>query len=332
MNIRNYQQLPIRIFAVFALSLLAYARQTGASPTAPCLAVGQMSSWDALDRMLTVKSDAGDFFDLHYEDSSTFTDGKTTLAPQDLNMDDRLCVETFGDPGQSVASHVLVTRRFEIDLRDRQGLLEWQRDSVFGTVKSMDTTNDRIAVRTPRGPDVMIDAVGPIASWTLPAQARDPADVIPSNWEKLTVGDEIYIRGDRVPGTGAIRARVIVSGGFRSFVGSIESMDPLKEFLHLRDFRSGSSRSMHFDFIPIYIVGSVSRSADRHLYSATAGDLNEGDSVLVLGREDEKTGRIDAFLLITGFSRDGIVQAGPGQSSDWIFKALGFGGPPSIDP
>jgi len=53
-----------------------------------------------------------------------------------------------------------------------------------------------------------------------------------SNWEKLTVGDEIYIRGDRVPGTGAIRARVIVSGGFRSFVGSIESMDPLTRIFH----------------------------------------------------------------------------------------------------
>lgn len=332
MNINNYPQITIPLFAVFSLSLSAHARPTGVFSAGSCLVAGQMSTWDALDRVLTVKSDARDYFHLPYNDSATFSDGKTTLEPRDLNLDDRLCVEAFSDQGQSVASRILVTRRSEIDLRDRQDLLEWQRNGVFGTINSLDTTDARIVVRTPGGSEVMIDALGPIASWTLPAQTRNPADLIPTNWKKLTVGDEIYIRGDRVPGTGVIRAKLIVTGGFRSFVGSIESMDPLREFLHLRDFRSDGIRSMHFDFMPIYIVGSASRSTDRHLYAATAGDLNEGDSVLVLGREDPKTGRIDAFLLITGFSRDGIVQAGPGQSSDWIFKAVGFGGPPSITP
>ena len=65
---------------------------------------------------------------------------------------------------------------------------------------------------------------------------------------------------------------------------------------------------------------------DRHLYLATVGDLNEGDSVLILGRENGQTGNIDAFLLITGFSPGGVLQPGPGQSADWIFQAIGFGG------
>jgi len=124
-----------------------------------------------------------------------------------------------------------------------------------------------------------------------------------------------------------MRARLIVSGGFRSFDGSIESMEPLTRLLHLRDFRSGRDRSVHFDFMPIYVAGKnvEADTRERRLYPATVGDLKEGDSVLILGRENEQTGDIDAFLLIAGFS-PGSVQPGPGQSADWIFQAIGFGG------
>lgn len=125
-----------------------------------------------------------------------------------------------------------------------------------------------------------------------------------------------------------MRARLIVSGGFRSVAGSIESMEPLKELLLLRDFRSGRGRPVHFDFLRIYVVGKneAPGARDRRLYLATIGDLNEGDSVLILGRENHQTGDIEAFLLITGFSPDGVLQPGPGQAADWIFQAIGFGG------
>jgi len=108
-------------------------------------------------------------------------------------------------------------------------------------------------------------------------------------------------------------------------------MYSLTEMLRLRDFRSGRSRSVHFDFRQIYIVGKASGLEGRHLYSATVGDLKEGDSVLVLARHDGEAGNVDG-LLITGFSRDGIVGPAPGESSDWIFKAVGFGGQPSTQP
>jgi hypothetical protein len=83
----------------------------------------------------------------------------------------------------------------------------------------------------------------------------------------------------------------------------------------------------------IYVVGknTVPSAQDRHVYSATVGDLKEGDSVLILGRENDQTGDIQAFLLITGFSPGGILQPGPGQSPDWIFQAIGFGGRKALE-
>jgi len=58
----------------------------------------------------------------------------------------------------------------------------------------------------------------------------------------------------------------------------------------------------------------------------TVANLDGGDSVLILGRENHQTGDIEAFLLIAGFSASGALQPGPGLSPDWIFPAIGFGG------
>jgi hypothetical protein len=210
--------------------------------------------------------------------------------------------------------------------------VHWQQESVFGTVASLDTDNRRIELRTPGGSDVSIDIAEPIAFWVLPAQADDPAEAVTGNWRKAGIGDDLYVRGERQPGTAAIRARLIVAGGFRTFVGTVDAMDPLTETVQLRDFRSGRVRSIRFDFMPIYVAARGATPDHHHLYGATVGDLKEGDSVLILADQDVQTSRIRAFVLITGFSREGILGPASGQSSDWIFKAVGIGGRATARP
>ncbi len=229
---------------------------------------------------------------------------------------------------QQIASRVRVTVRAEIEARDKRELARWQAEGLFGTVRSLDPVNHRIAVSVPTSSDVSVDAGGSVAFWILPAAAHDPADAVRGNWESLAAGDAIYVRGERATGMPTMRASLIVSGGFRSFSGSVESMEPLSNLVRLRDFRSGRSRSVHFDFMSIYVVGedTVPGARGRRLYTATIGDLKEGDSVLILGRENYQTGDIEAFQLITGFALGGVLQPGPGQSADWIFQAVGFGG------
>ena len=130
--------------------------------------------------------------------------------------------------------------------------------ALFGTVKALDPANHRITVRVSASSDVSVDAAGSVAFWILPTAADDPADAVRGGWESLATGDAIYVRGERVTGMRTMRARLIVSGGFRSFSGSVESMEPLTSLLRLRDFRSGRSRPVHFDFMPIYVVGKNS--------------------------------------------------------------------------
>jgi autotransporter translocation and assembly factor TamB len=156
-NFGNYQRntIPVLaariIIAVITLPMVAFGWQTGASPAAPCLAVGQMSGWDTREHTISLKSDSGHYSEVRYDDSTTFTESGATLLNLNLNVDDRVCVQTFRDHPGTVASRVLIIMRSQIDNRDKADLLEWERDSVFGTVKSLDTDNGRISLRTPGG-------------------------------------------------------------------------------------------------------------------------------------------------------------------------------------
>jgi hypothetical protein len=91
-----------------------------------------------------------------------------------------------------------------------------------------------------------VDAAGSVGFWILPTAAGDLADTVQGSWESLANGDVIYVRGERVTGKPNMRARLIVFGGFSSFAGSVESMDPLTSVLRLRDFRSGRTRPVRF--------------------------------------------------------------------------------------
>ena len=322
------------VLCLLATPLFALAWQSSTPPIPPCRAAGQVAGWDIEEQTLSLKNDSGDYSDFHYDRSTTFETADATFQPEEmgllerLNIDDRVCVEAFRADNQQIASRVRVTYRAEIDARDKRELVRWQSEALFGAVKALDPANHRITVRVSASTDVSVDAAGSVAFWILPTAANDPSETVSGGWESLALGDAIYVRGERVTGTPTMRARLIVSGGFRSVAGSVESMEPLKELLLLRDFRSGRDRPVHFDFLPIYVVGKdeAPGSRDRRLYLATIGDLNEGDSVLILGRENHQAGDIEAFMLITGFSPGGVLQPGPGQSVDWIFRAIGFGG------
>jgi hypothetical protein len=195
-----------------------------------------------------------------------------------------------GRLNRQIASRVWVTYRAEIDTRDNRELVRWQSEALFGAVKALDPANHRITVRVSPSTDVSVDAAGSVAIWILPTAANDPSHAVSGGWESLAIGDAIYVRGEHATGMPTMRARMVVSGGFRSFAGSVESMDPLTELPVVRDFRSGRDRPVHFDFLPIYLAGKneASGAHDRRLYLATIGDWNEGDSVLILGRENHR--------------------------------------------
>jgi hypothetical protein len=275
------------------MPLFAQAWQSTTPPVGACQAAGQIAGWDIVDHTLTLKSDSSHYSEFHYDGSTTFTTADATFRPAELglleglNIDDRLCVEAFRANSNETASRVRVTYRAEIDARDKRELVRWQSESLFGAVKALDQANHRITVRVSASSDVTVDAAGSVAFWILPTAADDPADTIHGGWESIVPGDAIYVRGERVAGMPTMRARLIVSGGFRSFAGSVESMEPLTSLLQLRDFRSGRTRPVHFDFMSIYVVGknTVPGARDRRLYPATVGDMKGGDSVLLLGRE-----------------------------------------------
>lgn len=320
------------VLALVAFPLFASAWQT-APPAPACKAAGQAFGWDPLAQTLTLKSDSGLYSDFRYDSATTFNEGTTSFRPdelgvlQSLNIDDRLCVQSFRSDAPDIASVIKVTARARIDAADEQEILRWQADSFSGVIQAIDRAAHTMTVTVSPSSVVTVDTSGPVQYWNFPASAEDPADTVRSTGEALTPGQAVYVRGGRTSGSPNIQARLIVSGGLRTFAGSIESMDPLNSLLHLRDLRTGRSRLAHFDFSSIDIVGKATAAGSRarQVFPGTLGDLEEKDAVLIFGKEDQASGMIQALLLVTGFSPGGILQPGPGQSPDWIFEAVGFG-------
>lgn len=221
------------VLCLLAMPLFAQALQSATPSVAACQAAGQIAGWDTVEHTLSLKSDSGGYSDFHYDRSTTFTTADATFQPDELgllerlNIDDRLCVEAFRAGSNETADRVRVTLRGDIDARDKRELIRWQSEALFGTVKALDQANHRITVRVSASSDVSVDAAGSVAFWILPAAADEPSDAVRGSWESLAPGNPIYVRGERVTGMPTMRARLIVSGGFRSFAGSVESMDLL---------------------------------------------------------------------------------------------------------
>jgi len=240
--VRSRKAIPISLvclaacramLCLLAMPLFAQAWQSTTPPVAACQAAGQVAGWDIEEQTVSLKSDSGNYSDFHYDRSTTFRTADATFQLDELgllerlNIDDRVCVEAFRADNKQIASRVRITYRAGIDARDKRELVRWQSESLFGVVKALDPANHRITVRVSASTDVSVDGAGSVGFWILPATANNPSDVVSGSWDSVVLGEAIYVRGKRVTGMPTMRARMVVSGGFRSLTGSIESMDPL---------------------------------------------------------------------------------------------------------
>lgn len=241
---------------------------------------------------------------------------------------DRLCIQIQNPKG--LAKRVFVTFRPDIESRNKLDLLVWQRRSIFGRITAIDAPSHRISLNVARDggtSEVQIDgsSLDPIRAH--PGAVGEPIHFQRMTWDELRVGDALYIRADKQSANQLLRGTLLVSGGLRSFVGAISSIDEKRGFLGVRDFYSKQAHTFRFDNSQIYVVGSscdIRSAGNRTLYPGRAGLLESGDSVLIFGTGDEYSDSAEAFILLTGFSPGGMLAPGPAQVPDWIFASLGL--------
>jgi hypothetical protein len=291
-----------------------------------CRIGGQVFFADAVDRTITVKTDSGDLVNFSYDHGTSFVRAGSrseAVPPEALNTGDRLCVGTSEPP------MVTVTPRREIDAEQKKELAAWQGDSLYGVVAGVNREARRITLAVSAGDKTAthsIDVSSNAAYWVFPHDTIRLRDAVPGSLDRVATGDTLYVRGTKRGASQTFAASLIVSGGFRSFAATIESMEILDEQMHVRLILSGRRQKVHVNLGELYTIGRVgaATSEARRLYRISAGDLQPGDTVLILGI-GEGTESLRACALIAGFSPFGSLPPDPGQQLRWIFDNVPLG-------
>jgi len=129
---------------------------------------------------------------------------------------------------------VTVTPRTEIDAEQKKELTAWQADSLYGVVSGLDRTARLITLAVSAGDKQSSDSidVSPNAAyWFFPRNTIGLNDAVPGSLDRVAPGDKLYVRGTKDGASQKFVASLIVSGGFRSFAATIETMETLDERL-----------------------------------------------------------------------------------------------------
>jgi hypothetical protein len=294
-----------------------------------CRIAGQVFFADVVDHAITIKTDSGDLVNFNYDNATSFLRSDASanrVLPEQLNNGDRLCVRTV-EPGL-----VNVTPRANIDTEQKKELAAWQQDSLYGVVSAMDKKARVITLAVSTGNknrSYSVDASPNAAYWFFPRNTIRLGDAVAGSLDRVALGDTLYVRGAKTATNQKFAASLIVSGGFRSFAATIETMETLDEQLHVRLVLSGNRRTVHIGPGNLYAVARAESTVSakmRRLYRIDAADLQPGDTVLILGI-NEAPDSLRASALIAGFSPFGVLPPDPSQQMRWILDNIPLGDP-----
>ena len=296
-----------------------------------CGIAGQVFFADAVGHAITIKTDSGELVNFSYDSATKFLTGGSEsqsnvtaarVQPEELNIGDRLCV------GTSEPLVVTVTPRREIRAEQEKELARWQADSLYGVVAAVDRKARLITLDVSAGRKQTVEVSPDAAHWLFPPNTTRVSDAVAGSLDRVSVGDTLYVRGAQ--GSQKFVASLVVSGGFRSFAATIESIEAFDEVVHVRLVLSANRRTVHISQGELYAIGQVGgASADktRRLYEISAADLQPGDTVLILGIAGDRDS-LRAYALIAGFSASGVLPPDPSQKMRWIFDNVRLGDKP----
>lgn len=331
---------PIRGSFFTVLSTLVIA--TPGAGQGICNVLGELYVTSPFDKTLMIKMDgSADLNTIDFSSQTQFVQvnverkPKGEFDPKRLEVGDRLCIHLT--PNQkSTASRILVMKRLEIQDHQKKVFADLSRNSAFGIVTNL-TDEDRtirLKEESPNGvsQQITVDASGPVSFRHYSPKAEVGKDGVVSGWAQLKVGNYIYVEGMRASASSTIRASIIIEGGLRGFVGTITSMSGFSDAIELRQLGSGNvisirlRRDVVFRASP-FVEASMNRerssSAAWDLHPLTFSDLQKGDTISVLAKEDQGSQKaLVGVVVVTGFGSYGIDALPPNAPSFWFVDPL----------
>ncbi|MFZ0318749.1 MAG: hypothetical protein WAL56_06460 [Candidatus Sulfotelmatobacter sp.] len=169
----------------------------------------------------------------------------TQIQLQAVQVGDRVLVggKLSDDKLSLAASSVVVMKKADLQARDQQTLQDWQKRGVDGLASAVDASAGAVTI-TSRGKSVVIHTSGTTVIRRYPPDSVKFEDARPSTLQDIHSGDQIRARGDRNAGGTELSAEEIVSGTFRNFAGTINSVDASSSMLSVHDLLSKKNVSI----------------------------------------------------------------------------------------
>jgi hypothetical protein len=292
---------------------------------------------------MLVKRASGKIDSVRFDPATTFARVSTAagevavpdqITPDRVHVGDWICVQIVRDDGKQRTLKVLVASRPEIEEQQKIALADWLGSSVLGAIVELEPEAKTLILEcaTPAGSrHIRVDASEPARIRRYPAKAKNLSDADPVSWQQVHVGDRAYVRGVPSSDGESVRARLIVLGDFQAVAGTIQSIKPLEETVGLRELRTGETITVHIPPTSIFLTARAVETAQPagnesragRLRTIVFGDLQVGDSVFVLGR-NQSSDPMNGLALIAGF---GWFDQQPGGEIAWNQGAMTSGIP-----
>jgi hypothetical protein len=158
-------------------------------------------------------------------------EGATEIKLSDLAVGDRVFAygRVSADQKTVLAQLVVVMTKSDIAKKQEHDKAEWSRRGVWGTVTSVNAATKEITIssRTPAGlKPVVVEATGErVAFLRYAPDSVRYADAKPSSFAELKVGDQLRALGERTADGARYKPEEIVSGSFKTILGTVASVD-----------------------------------------------------------------------------------------------------------
>lgn len=215
------------------------AGQTGDQSITPNRVIGEVKAIDSASKQLIVKTDAGSLVNAVLSDATTYmrvAPGETSLTNAtkitfaDLAEGDRvMAMGKVADDKKSVpARAVVVMTKADLAKKHESERAEWRRRGILGVVSAVNPATKEITISS-RSAAGMQAVILPVSEKVeLRRYAPDSikfGDAKISKFEELQVGDQLRALGERAPDGTRFTAEKIVTGAFRTVVGTVTAVD-----------------------------------------------------------------------------------------------------------
>ncbi|HEX7178063.1 MAG TPA: DUF5666 domain-containing protein [Pyrinomonadaceae bacterium] len=260
----------VSALVLFALSLSANAQTSAphAPPTAPQksdpgitpnLVLGDVVATDTAGKQIVLKTDAGSVVIVTVADNTiirknppgeTKLDKAVPMTFAEIGVGDRVLARGKpADDGKSIPARALIVNtKAELTAKQEAERAEWKRRGVVGTVTAVNAAAGEITLttgRTPEGPQTAVVVAGQATKFRRYApDSVKFADAKSSTFEELKAGDQLRAKGEKSEDGKRLTAEEIVSGSFRTILGTVTAVDAAKNEITVKSSQGGQDVSV----------------------------------------------------------------------------------------